>query len=86
MATPASYGDLLSVLTRHEVEFMVVGGVAAILGGAPISTIDLDVLYRKTEVLGLDAVIESKEQANRPKDLAVLPVLRETLLLKGLPS
>jgi hypothetical protein len=30
-------------------------------------------------VLGLPALIEAKEQAGRPKDLAVLPVLRATL-------
>ena len=33
-------------------------------------------------VLELSAVIESKEQANRDKDRAVLPVLRQTLALK----
>ena len=39
--------DILEVLTRHEVEFVVVGGVAAILEGAPIATLDLDVVYRR---------------------------------------
>lgn len=32
--------------------------------------------------LELSAVIESKEHANRDKDRAVLPVLRQTLVLK----
>lgn len=40
MEKPASYGDILSVLTQNEVEFVIVGGAAAILGGAPFSTID----------------------------------------------
>lgn len=40
--------DILEVLVRHEVEFIVVGGVAAILEGAPIATFDLDVVYRST--------------------------------------
>jgi len=35
---------LLRVLTRHGVDFIVVGGVAALLEGAPILTLDLDVL------------------------------------------
>ena len=39
--------DILEVLVRHEVEFLVVGGVAAILEGAPIATFDLDVVYRR---------------------------------------
>lgn len=40
--------ELLRVLVRHEVEFVVVGGVAAVLNGAPISTLDLDILHRRT--------------------------------------
>jgi hypothetical protein len=34
---------------------------------------------RTIQVLALDAIIETKEQTARPKDLATLPVLRETL-------
>jgi hypothetical protein len=37
----------------------------------------------RVRVLELAAVIESKEQANRDKDRAVLPVLRQTLALKS---
>lgn len=151
---------LLRVLLRHEVEFFIVGGVAAQLEGAPILTLDLDVLYEKTpenlsrllaalqelnalyrdpagrriepdrmkletlrmhllrtdlgaldvlgaigdgltyqdlvgrtleyelgevrvRVLELEAVIETKEQANRDKDRAVMPVLRQTLRMKA---
>lgn len=152
--------ELIAALIEHQVDFLVVGGVAAILNGVPISTLDLDILYSKSadniarleaalkklgavyndpagrhiepdqgrlstmrihllrtriglldvlatvgsgltfedleersrpvdlqglavRVLNLDALIETKEQANRPKDLAMLPVLRETLRLKG---
>jgi hypothetical protein len=151
---------LLRVLNRHGIDFIVVGGVAALLEGAPILTLDLDVLidlapqnlervmaalgeinahYRdpagrwiepdpvklatlrmhllltdlgaldllttigpgltlaevrgrtvgyqlgdeQVRVLVLAAVIEAKEFANRPKDHAVLPVLRETLAAKN---
>jgi hypothetical protein len=151
---------LLRVLLRHGVDFFVVGGVAAQLEGAPILTLDLDVLFDKTSenlarllsalqelhahyrdpagrhiepdlakletlrlhllltdlgaldvlgeigagltyqdlagrtvsyelgeskvrVLELGAVIETKEHANREKDRAVLPVLRQTLAMKS---
>ena len=151
---------LLRALLRHRVDFIVVGGVAAQLEGAPILTFDLDVLYEKSaenlarllaalrelkahyrdpagrhiepdaeklatlrlhllltelgaldvlgsigngltyqglvgrtisyqlgesevRVLELAAVIETKEQANRDKDRAALPVLRQTLALKN---
>ncbi|HVT15353.1 MAG TPA: hypothetical protein VHQ90_04100 [Thermoanaerobaculia bacterium] len=150
---------LLRVLLHHGVDFFVVGGVAAQLEGAPILTLDLDILYEKkpenlnrllaalrelkaryrdpagrkiepdiekletlkrhllltelgaldvlgeigkgltyqdlvrrtqpyelgearVRVLELAAVIETKEQANRAKDHAVLPVLRQTLVMK----
>ncbi|MDP3207854.1 MAG: hypothetical protein Q8M65_01775 [Rhodoglobus sp.] len=36
--------ELLGVLVRHEVEFVVVGGVAAVINGAPITTSDLDII------------------------------------------
>jgi hypothetical protein len=41
--------DILSTLCRHEVDYIVVGGVAAILEGAPVSTFDLDIMHRSTE-------------------------------------
>jgi hypothetical protein len=152
--------DILSALCRHEVDFVVVGGVAAILEGAPVSTFDLDIMHRRSEenhrrlllaleelnaryadpagrtilpemakletfrlhrlitdsgpldilteiapdlgfddvaddtvvygpagltvrVLSLEAVIRSKEHANRDKDRAALPLLRQTLALKA---
>ncbi|MDP9120659.1 MAG: hypothetical protein M3O15_04710 [Acidobacteriota bacterium] len=155
-----SFLGLLRALLRHEVAFCVVGGVAAQLAGAPILTLDLDILYETTpenlrrllallmeihahyrdpagrsiepdlsrletmklhllltdfgaldllasigagqtyqdllsrtevyelggldvRVLDLAAVIETKEYANRDKDRAVLPVLRQTLALKA---
>ncbi len=148
--------DILRVLGRHRVDFILVGGVAAVLEGAPVSTFDLDIVpapepdnrerllaalrelnaryldpagrhilpdeaklatlrvhqlatdagpldvlttighdltYAKLDgrtrdyeveglrvrCLNLDAIIESKEQADREKDRAVLPVLRRTL-------
>jgi hypothetical protein len=150
------FKEALEVLVRHHVDFVVVGGVAAVLGGAPISTFDLDIVHdcsptnvarllsaltdldaryrdltgrilrpeaRALEgnghhllltrcgpldvlgriglghsyqdliadsvmrplgeitvcVLGLEALIRTKAEAGRDKDLAVLPILRRTL-------
>lgn len=36
---------LLTVLVEHGVEFIIVGGVAAALQGAPVLTQDMDVVY-----------------------------------------
>jgi predicted nucleotidyltransferase len=40
--------DILEVLVAHDVEFIIVGGMAAILQGAPVHTLDLDVVYSRT--------------------------------------
>jgi predicted nucleotidyltransferase len=43
---PASnFRGLLRVLASHGVEFVVVGGVSAVLQGAPVNTFDLDVVH-----------------------------------------
>jgi predicted nucleotidyltransferase len=149
------FSEILRVLHRHEVEFVTVGGLAAVFNGAPVTTVDVDILHRRTpenvarllsalreleavyrqdprntapgeshllgpghqllrtkhgdldvlgtiddtvvydDVLGhtieveisdfrvlaldLERVIQAKEFAGRPKDLATLPVLRATL-------
>jgi len=44
----AKYLPLLRVLVAHEVEFILVGGLAAVLQGAPIVTGDLDIVHRRT--------------------------------------
>jgi hypothetical protein len=40
---------ILRTLREHGVDFVVVGGVAAVLQGAPISTFDLDVVHAREE-------------------------------------
>jgi len=151
----SGYLATLRVLVAHDVEFIVVGGVAAVLQGAPIVTFDVDILHRRSSenvarllsalreldasyrndprrlspheshlmgsghqllrtrlgdldvlgtidddvtyddvkdqtievdlgdarvrVLELSRLIQAKQSAGRPKDLAVLPVLRATL-------
>ena len=41
--------ELLRALHRHSVDHVIVGGVAAILEGAPMTTLDLDVVFRVDE-------------------------------------
>ncbi len=35
-------------LAQGQVEFVVIGGISAVLQGAPIVTVDLDICYRRT--------------------------------------
>jgi len=152
----ARSAEILRLLARREVEFIVVGMTAGVLRGAPVTTVDLDIVHRRSpenvarllgvlaeldavyrhdprklrpneshllgpghqllttihgdldclgaidqdkryedlleqatemklaeglsvRVLALTALIEIKERSGRPKDLAVIPVLRATL-------
>jgi hypothetical protein len=158
--SPPRFKDALEAFARHDVELIVVGGVAAVLGGAPMATFDLDVVHARNagnlerlraaleeldaryrdpagrmlrpdasglagpghhllltrcgpvdllgaigrgriyedllpdapmvelgglavRVLGLEALIRTKEEAGRDKDLAVLDLLRQALSGSG---
>ena len=39
------YLAILQTLSEHDVEFIVVRGVAAVLNGAPVNTFDLDIVH-----------------------------------------
>lgn len=152
----ARFAEILRILVRNDVEFIVVGMTAGVLQGAPVTTIDLDIVHRRSpenvarlvaalreldavyrhdprnlrpqeshlagpghqllttthgdldclgtiddgkgyedllrgttelrvgdeavvRVLDLRTLIEVKQRSGRPKDLAVIPVLRATL-------
>jgi hypothetical protein len=152
----ARFAEILRALVQNDVEFIVVGMTAGVLQGAPVSTLDLDIVHRRTpenvarllavlhdldavyrhdprnlhpqeshllgpghqllttihgdldclgtiddgkeyadllqttaklrlgdgaavNVLDLQTLIEVKERCGRPKDLAVIPLLRATL-------
>jgi hypothetical protein len=118
--------EILRRLAASRVDFVVVGMAAGVLRGAPVTTVDLDIVHRRgidnvsrlqllatqygdleclgavgdgqsyedlldrapdleledglvVRVIDLPTLIELKEKAGRPKDLAALPVLRATL-------
>jgi hypothetical protein len=41
---PSNLSSLLATLRRHGVRFVLVGGVAAVVEGAPLSTFDVDIV------------------------------------------
>lgn len=52
MVAPLKFDEILKVLVDHGVEFILVGGVAAVLEGVPLSTLDVDVVFlRRAENL-----------------------------------
>jgi hypothetical protein len=44
-----SFREILELLNNHEVEYIVVGGVAAVIRGAPVTTFDLDAVVRLSD-------------------------------------
>lgn len=40
------FPQIVEVFNRHQVDYVVIGGMAAVLQGAPTSTIDVDALVR----------------------------------------
>ena len=55
------YIAILRELTQKQVDFIVIGGVGAVLQGAPITTFDLDILHSTEEpnIIRLQAALES---------------------------
>ena len=52
-------GNLLATLrhlTEGEIQFILVGGLAAVLNGAPINTFDVDVVY-STEAANIERIL-----------------------------
>src|SRR5450432_1425637 len=44
----ARFVDTLLLLARHGVEFIVVGMAAGVLQGVPLTTLDIDIVHRRT--------------------------------------
>jgi len=65
--TSPDYLAILRILRKHEVDFIVVGGVCAVLHGAPLMTFDLDVVHSREpeNVARLVAALEELEATYR---------------------
>jgi predicted nucleotidyltransferase len=73
--------DTIRILVEHDVEFVIVGGMAAVLQGAPVNTFDLDVVYDRSpenvqRVLSaltkLDAIFRDDPRRLRPNESHLL--------------
>jgi hypothetical protein len=61
------FGVILEVLAKHEVDYIVVGGVCAVLLGAPVTTFDLDIVHSRSarNIEHLNAALEELEASYR---------------------
>jgi predicted nucleotidyltransferase len=57
----SSFLSILRTLADHRVDFIVVGGVAAVLRGAPVNTFDTDVVHA-TEVRNVNRLLEAVQE------------------------
>jgi hypothetical protein len=79
-----SFRRILKLLERHGVAYVVVGGVAAVLQGAPVTTFDLDALV-KVDTENADrliAALAALEARFREHDKPIQPT-REDILAGG---
>ena len=62
-------GALLEGLIEADIKFILVGGLAAVIQGAPVTTMDVDIVHS-----------QSPENISKdPNNKQRLPVLKETL-------
>ena len=77
MANPTpDFLEILKILSKHEADFIVVGGVCAVLHGAPVTTFDLDIVHSRSRenVTRLMSALEELEAYYRErKDKRITP-------------
>ena len=73
----ARFDEILEHLAACEVDFIVVGMTAGILQGAPVTTVDLDIVHRRSPenvdrllaaLAALDAIYRHDARQLRPKE------------------
>jgi hypothetical protein len=66
---------LIEALVSHDVQFVVVGGVSAVIRGAPIVTYDLDVIHKRSpeNVVRLLAALDSLKATYRHDSRGLKP-------------
>lgn len=77
------FGELLRSLSDANVEFILIGGIAAVAHGSPRATQDIDLVYRRTPenirrlVSALSPLEPYLRGAGRPRDLETIAILEQ---------
>src|SRR5947209_236845 len=74
---------IAQLLHRHGLEAILIGNAAAALRGAPVTTVDLDFLFRKTpaNLKKLKAIAAKLDGLKKESDLALRDQIRRLLAL-----
>lgn len=71
-----SLSEILEGLLKANIEFILVGGLAAVVQGAPVTTMDVDIVHDRSaeNISKLIAYLESVDAAyRRPDDRVIVP-------------
>ncbi len=90
MANPTpDFLRIIRVLLEHDVDFIIVGGVCAVLQGVPVTTADLDIVHRRSEenvtklLAALDALAAQSRLDSRGLTFHVATSLQDTSSMSG---
>ncbi len=80
-----SLSDILEGLLKAQVDFILVGGLAAVIQGAPVTTIDVDVVHSQSpeNISRLLAFLKSVDATHRRLDDKMLEPKERDLSGKG---
>jgi len=81
----ADLSALLEALTKADIEFILVGGLAAVAQGAPITTMDMDIVYRQSNdnIKKLLAFLKKVDAIHRRPDDKILKPQKRDLSGRG---
>jgi predicted nucleotidyltransferase len=83
--TSISLGEVLEGLLKADVDFILVGGLAAVIQGAPLTTMDVDVVHSQSpeNITRLFAFLKSIGAVYRRVDNKVIEPIERDLSGKG---
>lgn len=83
--TSASLSDVLEGLLKARVDFVLVGGLAAVIQGAPVTTIDVDIVHSQSpeNIARLLAFLKSVNAVHRRLDDKLIEPKERDLSGKG---
>jgi hypothetical protein len=65
---PSNLSSLLATLRGHGVRFVLVGGVAAVVEGAPLATFDLDIVLGFTKDVAMLPTLRATLAVQRARE------------------
>lgn len=72
---------IIEGLLKADIQFILVGGLAAVIQGAPVTTMDVDIVHQQTldNISKLFAFLTSIEAIHRRPDDKIIPLKKEDL-------